>query len=107
VQGEDGEQRGVSFSRQLIIKTDGKGEENERYDKNSRFILFRTAPPGHCAMSGIKKQQEDICPECKAQLDLGEGIVEGNTFSRDAKCPRCDFEGEQVYNLVFSSIVAK
>jgi DNA-directed RNA polymerase subunit RPC12/RpoP len=52
-------------------------------------------------------QTEDICPDCAAQLELGEGVVEGDTFSREARCPRCDFEGEQIYNLVFSEIVEK
>lgn len=58
-------------------------------------------------MAGNKEQQEDICPNCEAQLELGEGIVEGDTFSRDARCPRCEFEGEQIYDLVFSEILKK
>lgn len=58
-------------------------------------------------MTTTNEPLEGICPDCKAQLVLGEGIVEGDTFSRDARCPQCDFEGEQVYNLVFSEIVKK
>jgi ssDNA-binding Zn-finger/Zn-ribbon topoisomerase 1 len=56
-------------------------------------------------MTNIKEQSEGICPSCEAQLELGEGIVEGDTFSRDAKCPQCDFEGKQIYDLVFSEII--
>ena len=40
-------------------------------------------------------------------MELGEGVVEGDTFSRDARCPRCESEGEQIYNLIFSVIVEK
>ena len=31
-------------------------------------------------MTNIKEQSEGICPSCEAQLELGEGIVEGDTF---------------------------
>jgi len=58
-------------------------------------------------MAKIKEQQEDLCPKCEADLELGEGIVEGDTFTRDAKCPQCDFEGEQIYSLVFSELIEK
>jgi len=58
-------------------------------------------------MTMAKKAIEGICPDCNAQLVLGEGIVEGDTFSRYAQCPQCGFEGEQIYELVFSEIVEK
>lgn len=58
-------------------------------------------------MTTTNEPLEDICPDCKAQLVLGEGIVEGDTFSRDARCPLCDFDGEQIYTLVFSEILKK
>lgn len=51
------------------------------------------------------KTTEGICPDCNAHLVLGEGIVEGDTFSRGARCPQCGFEGEQIYNLIFSEII--
>lgn len=53
-------------------------------------------------MTTTNEPLEGICPDCKAQLVLGEGIVEGDTFSRDARCSQCDFEGEQIYTTWFS-----
>lgn len=58
-------------------------------------------------MAKIGEQQKDICPQCEAQLELGEGVVEGDTFSRDVRCSHCDFEGEQIYHLVFSELIEK
>lgn len=58
-------------------------------------------------MINIKEQSEGICPSCEAQLVLGEGIVDGDAFSRDAKCPQCDIEVVLIYDLVFSEIVEK
>lgn len=58
-------------------------------------------------MSKTKEQLEGVCPNCAAQLELGEGVVEGDVFNRAARCPQCDFEGEQIYDLVFSEIVKK
>ncbi len=56
-------------------------------------------------MAKAKKSIEGICPDCNAHLQLGEGIVEGETFSREAQCPQCGFEGEQMYKLVFSEFI--
>lgn len=76
-----------------------------KYKQLQQLSIIEKVEGEESNMIKEKKTIEGICPDCNAQLKLGEGIVEGDTFSREAQCPQCGFEGEQIYNLIFSEII--
>ncbi len=56
----------------------------------------------------IGKAKQGVCPKCKT-TDIEYGIIElgGNTIVYPFGCRKCNFKGEEVYDLKFNHMIDK